>query len=407
MSSLPSEQNSETLSRFGALTTTTCPYARYPQKEGEVKRAVTAVIAAFIGALLAFAPSAAAAATPVSAAIFVGGSATPAEPLSQEVMQPFIAPFFAPNSNAQNPFISEWKYANGTPADLRLFIQETQAGVSNGPVGIIAISAGTDSVHAVQLQMDQENPVLPASSISFVYIGDTQSPDGLRARLGMDVSDHGDSAFETTYLYGEYDLWADFPDRGWNLVAVANSVLALPYGHMEMGTGSINDPLTPENLANAEIEERDGYTVVRVPTRQLPLTRPLRDVGHFIAQTEQQHALVDNAIDAIDKPLRQIVDAGYSHNDNKPGSLVNQVKSAVSPSNSDDDSVSEARAVKPDDKSSDNDKPRRKPGNIVRKVADNIRNTVSERRAERQAERESRKADREDDKSNENGSDNE
>jgi pimeloyl-ACP methyl ester carboxylesterase len=49
--------------------------------------------------------------------------------------------------------------------------------------------------------------------------------------LNYKISRVAESPYATTVVIGEYDGWADPPDRPWNLVALANSVLGILYVH--------------------------------------------------------------------------------------------------------------------------------------------------------------------------------
>lgn len=78
----------------------------------------------------------------------------------------------------------------------------------------------------------------------------------------------------TTVVIGEYDGWADPPDRPWNLISLANSALGLVYVHGPAIWDVDLSDVPPENTTV------DGtVTTHLVPTEKLPLTRPLRAVG--------------------------------------------------------------------------------------------------------------------------------
>jgi diacyltrehalose acyltransferase len=117
--------------------------------------------------------------------------------------------------------------------------------------------------------------------------------------LNYTISRIPESQYPTTIVIGEYDGWADPPDRPWNLVSSANALAGIAYVHGPPSfTADVSD-LTPTVDGNV--------TTHLVPTENLPLTQVFRDVG-------VPGALVDKA----DEVLRPVVDAGYVRHD-KPG----------------------------------------------------------------------------------------
>jgi len=359
-----------------------------------IRQTVAAFFALLLGIMLNIAPVATANPTAASGAFFGGGSGTPAN-LEYGVMEQIVSPFFTPNPGAQDPFIVETKYTEESGEELHLRLQQAHLETDNGFFGVVTLSAGAAPAHAAQQQMDQNladgAPTLPAGSVSFYYIGDPDSPEGLKARLlGVQTPTHKETAFATTYVHGQYEMWAHFPTNPLNLLAVANSVMGLPYVHMETGTGSIHDPLKPENLVNAETEEHADYTIVRVHTKVLPLLRPLSDTAHRVAQTDKQHQFVDKVVGKLDTALRPIVDAGYSNN--KLGSLLTK-----SSSRNEDKETGEAVAQK-STASTYKDRPMRSFSKTVHekaeKAATKFRQSVAEKREERKAERADRREER-------------
>ena len=112
-----------------------------------------------------------------------------------------------------------------------------------------------------------------------------------------------DSQYDTTMVVGQYDFIADFPDRPENILALANSLAALEYLHTETSFSSPQD-VPPQNIAVTVNSRGATQTTYFLPTRLLPLTRPLRDLG-----------VPDELVDQLDSVVRPAVDAGYSRND--------------------------------------------------------------------------------------------
>ena len=120
--------------------------------------------------------------------------------------------------------------------------------------------------------------------------------------LNYRVSRVAESTYPTTVVIGEYDGWSDPPDRPWNLLALANSVLGIRYSH-----GPAIWDADPSAVPPANTTVDPTVTTYLVPAENLPLTQPFRDVG-----------VRDSIMDNIDHLLRPIVDAGYVRHD-KPG----------------------------------------------------------------------------------------
>ncbi|OMB96787.1 hypothetical protein A5733_11225 [Mycobacterium sp. NS-7484] len=112
-----------------------------------------------------------------------------------------------------------------------------------------------------------------------------------------------ESQYDTTMVVGEYDFIADFPDRPDNWLALANSLVALEYLHTETSYSSRED-VPPQNVVVTVNSKGATQTTYFLPTKVLPLTRPLRDLG-----------VPNELVDQLDGVVRPMVDSGYSRND--------------------------------------------------------------------------------------------
>jgi len=114
------------------------------------------------------------------------------------------------------------------------------------------------------------------------------------------------SPYDTTIVIGEYDGWADPPDRPWNLIASANALAGIVYVH---GPPIFTVDVT--GLSPTDYVQGDGQhgsvTTYLVPTAHLPLTQVFRDSG-----------VPDELVDKADQFIRPIIDAGYVRHD-QPG----------------------------------------------------------------------------------------
>ena len=111
-----------------------------------------------------------------------------------------------------------------------------------------------------------------------------------------------DSAYDTVVVVGEYDVTADFPDRPWNLLALANGILGFDYTH---GASSLSSPseVPPQNIKVTTNAQGGTTTTYLWPSPVLPMLRPLTGV------------LPESVIDAVNSVLKPIVDRAYSRND--------------------------------------------------------------------------------------------
>ncbi len=119
--------------------------------------------------------------------------------------------------------------------------------------------------------------------------------------LNYRISRIAESPYPTTIVIGEYDGWADPPDRPWNLASSANALAGIAYVHGPP-TFSVNlDDVDETTTTNGNV------TTHLVLTENLPLTQVFRDVG-----------VPDAFVDKADQVLRPVVDAGYVRHD-QPG----------------------------------------------------------------------------------------
>ncbi len=155
----------------------------------------------------------------------------------------------------------------------------------------------------------------PASDrLAFITIGDPSGAGGilksLRFRvplIGLTPVTSPDTPYNTVVVHGEYDGWADFPDRPWNLVAVANALLGIVYVHggYETIPGGLDLTAVPAANITASVNSMGGSTTTYlIPTGKLPLVQPLRDLG-----------VSERIVTALEKPLKKMVDKSYRRND--------------------------------------------------------------------------------------------
>jgi hypothetical protein len=133
----------------------------------------------------------------------------------------------------------------------------------------------------------------PAGELTFVLFGNPQrAGGGLAQRLGSGVPTPTDTQYTVVDITREYDGEADWPDDPLNGLAVANALAGYFFVHTDYTNVDVN---SPDNL----VKKVDKTTYVLVPTDQLPLLQPLRLVG------------LNGVADALNAPLKKVVDAGY------------------------------------------------------------------------------------------------
>jgi hypothetical protein len=115
------------------------------------------------------------------------------------------------------------------------------------------------------------------------------------------------SPYDTIVVVGEYDGWADFPNRPWNLLADLNAVAGMAYVH---SNSSLSNPdgVPPQNITVTTNPTGATTTTYLVPTPTLPLLQPLVQLG-----------VPAPVVSLLNTALKPAVDAGYSRTDAPTG----------------------------------------------------------------------------------------
>lgn len=188
-----------------------------------------------------------------------------------------------------------------------------------GPMVLAGFSQGAIAVaYAKQAVMALPADLRPAAQrLSFLAIGDPTGPQGILRMipfripvLGLTPFAAPETPYDTLVVNGEYDGWADFPDRPWNLISLANALMGTAYVHGRYETlpGGLDLAAVPAaNITTVTNGLGATTTTYLIPTAQLPLLQPLRDIG-----------VPEPIVAAIEVPLKAVVDAGYTRHDAKP-----------------------------------------------------------------------------------------
>lgn len=205
--------------------------------------------------------------------------------------------------------------------DLYALIRGTE-----GAIVAIGASGSTMAINDVMRRAASDfaanDPTAPdPDDITFVVLGDAErsffpalTPFFGQTLPGVNytVQPIPVTPYDVMVVNGEYDGAADWPNRPFNLLAVANALAGS--GAFE-GFGSVHfdaiftDPATvPAENVTTTVNALGGVTTTYlVPTPDLPLLRPL-----------PTHGVPKPAVDALTALLRPVVDFGYSRNDWRP-----------------------------------------------------------------------------------------
>ncbi len=102
--------------------------------------------------------------------------------------------------------------------------------------------------------------------------------------------------FDVVVVTGEYDGFADFPDRPWNALAVANAMAGAIVVHVPVMYGGLDS--VPAKNISVDVNAKGGTTThYLVPTATLPLVQ------------------LNPRLKPREAELKAKIDAGYSRND--------------------------------------------------------------------------------------------
>jgi len=197
---------------------------------------------------------------------------------------------------------------------------------TQGPKIAVGLSGSTMAINDVMRRLAVAYAADPASvpspaDVSFMVAGDAERGifPALVPLFGQTIPGYNYTVqpipvtpYDITVVKGEYDGAGDWPDRPWNLLAVANAFAAS--GAFE-GFGSVHfdaifadyTTVPAKNITTA-INSAGGVTTTYIiPTDDLPILRPLITKG-----------VPQSAVDALTRVLKPIVDSAYRRNDWRP-----------------------------------------------------------------------------------------
>ncbi len=200
--------------------------------------------------------------------------------------------------------------------NLEAAIRE-QAAASSEPIIAVGLSQSSEVLDEVMRRFAADPANAPSpDQVSFVVLGDADR-SLMQLFVGLPTLPILDYAvqpipvtpYNVTVVAGEYDGFADFPDRWWNVLAVANALAGTGFFP---GFGSVHeqalysnlDDVPAENVTTSTNSAGGVTTKYIVPTADLPMLRPLPGMG-----------VPQNVVDQLNVILRPIVDSAYVRND--------------------------------------------------------------------------------------------
>ncbi|MGE2832848.1 PE-PPE domain-containing protein [Mycobacterium sp. SMC-4] len=180
--------------------------------------------------------------------------------------------------------------------------RDENGNVLNGEtVTVVGLSAGSLVVTEVLREMADDPDAPDASEINFIVVADSSRQELIRdarynPRYDYTYQPAPQTEYDTIEVTGEYDGLADFPDRPWNLLAVANAFVGSVFVHVPVMFADLDD-VPPEYITTTVNSQGGTVTRYLVPAERLPLVQLLP----FLEPMEPQ--------------LKEIIDRGYSRND--------------------------------------------------------------------------------------------
>ena len=194
---------------------------------------------------------------------------------------------------------------------------------------VVGASGSTLAVNEVMRRLAKDPNGPAADEISFVVLGDADRGVFKQLRgLTLPIFDYTVpgipvTKYDVTVVAGEYDGMGDWPDRSWNLLAVFNALAGTgllqqiidepiveqyrleDWGSVHYDAMFADLDLVPEKNVTTTVNRAGGTTTTYlVPTADLPLLRPLKNLG-----------VQQDVIDGLEKFLRPIIDSAYIRND--------------------------------------------------------------------------------------------
>jgi hypothetical protein len=203
---------------------------------------------------------------------------------------------------------------------LDVAIREQYKTDPNGKVIAVGLSQASEVLDAELTRLAAaraagDTTAPPPDKLDFVVIGDSDRGllnwfKGVPLPL-FDYTPQGIpvTPYNVTVVKGEYDGFGDPPERWWNLLAMFNAAAGTGFfagfGSVHYGALWADLNTVPKENITTTVNLAGGVTTTYlVPTPDLPMLRPLKDMG-----------VPQDVIDNLEKVLRPIIDSAYVRND--------------------------------------------------------------------------------------------
>ncbi|MEZ0340935.1 PE-PPE domain-containing protein [Mycobacterium sp. pV006] len=182
---------------------------------------------------------------------------------------------------------------------------------SETPVTVVGLSAGSLVVDEV-MRMLLDNPDFAPSKqdLTFVIVADSSRQRFINqvkynSRFDYTYQPAPVTQYDVIVVTGEYDGFADFPDRPWNLLALINAYAGMITEHMPSAFADL-DAVPDENIT-VDVNELGGKTThYLVPAKTLPIVKLLP----FLKSREDS--------------LRARIEKAYIRNDDKSSAAASR-----------------------------------------------------------------------------------
>lgn len=169
-------------------------------------------------------------------------------------------------------------------------------------VTIVGLSAGALVVNDEMRKLAADPNAPDKSKVKFVVIADS-SRVGFNRNRYDGIIDYqyrvpAETKYDTLAVSAEYDGFADFPDRWWNFLAVANAFAGSIVEHIPTMLTDL-DTVPAENITVTTNSLGGVTTSYLIPAKRLPLVT----LVPFLAPQEAD--------------LKKTIDSAYARNDNK------------------------------------------------------------------------------------------
>ncbi|WP_205765458.1 PE-PPE domain-containing protein [Mycolicibacterium austroafricanum] len=293
-------------------------------------------------------------------ALMVGGT-WPTNILTQEQMKTLLGGYFADYSSRvnmvypgslQDPFFS---------VAIGAGILMNQITATPGPKTVYGFSQGALVANLVMGLLENKATSPDKEDLKFILVADpSRGPNNAYQYVLVP-----ETKYDITVLSKEYDGVADFPDRWWNALAVANALAGISTVHLKLPDTDLD--AIPDEYKSTTCNSKGGCTTkIFLPTDELPLVTLLPFLKPYEAQ------------------LKEWIDEGYSRNDVSEESLVDSLLESLSPDADEtgDDSVSDDEPATTEEGQAEVGDDSTDLGDVIENVSDNTGSQETEESAE-------------------------